>query len=53
MVHGENVNLLPYFNGCLASTNRGDSPQSVNFLDDGTHEQYFTPPSYPAPLNAD
>lgn len=30
------VNLAPYFNGALASTNRGGmSGVSVNFLDDG------------------
>ncbi|KAK5077680.1 hypothetical protein LTR70_009501 [Exophiala xenobiotica] len=32
---GENVNLLPYFNGCLKSTNGGGKPVSVNFLDGG------------------
>lgn len=33
---GEKVNLLPYFNGELASSNRGGSSGvSVNFLDDG------------------
>ena len=32
---GENVNLLPYFNGCLKSTNGGGMPVSVNFLDGG------------------
>ncbi|KAF2085788.1 hypothetical protein K490DRAFT_21082, partial [Saccharata proteae CBS 121410] len=35
-VNGTMVNLLPYFNGGLASTNRGgDEGTSVNFLDDG------------------
>jgi len=35
-VNGTDVNLLPYFNGGLASSNRGgDSGVSVNFLDDG------------------
>ncbi|GKT50133.1 uncharacterized protein ColSpa_10314 [Colletotrichum spaethianum] len=34
--NGENVNLLPYFNGELASSNRGGSSGvSVNFLDGG------------------
>ena len=34
--NGTAVNLLPYFNGMLASSNRGgDSGVSVNFLDDG------------------
>lgn len=34
--NGTEVNLLPYFNGGLASTNRGGSSGvSVNFLDDG------------------
>ena len=32
---GEQVNLLPYFNGCLESTNVNDMPSSVNFLDGG------------------
>ena len=32
---GEQVNLLPYFNGCLLSTNVNDVPSSVNFLDGG------------------
>ncbi|CAK1356001.1 hypothetical protein CB0940_00338 [Cercospora beticola] len=31
----EGVNLLPYFNGELVSTNAGGMPRSVNFLDDG------------------
>ncbi|KAI1077258.1 hypothetical protein F5B20DRAFT_583502 [Whalleya microplaca] len=36
---GEDVNLLPYFNGGLASSNRGGSSGvSVNFLDDGGAE---------------
>ncbi len=26
---------MPYFNGGLASTNRGDKAVAVNFLDDG------------------
>ncbi|KAI9653890.1 MAG: hypothetical protein M1829_001116 [Trizodia sp. TS-e1964] len=34
-VNGTDVNLAPYFNGKLASTNRGDKAVSVNFLDDG------------------
>ncbi|KAM6486366.1 hypothetical protein HDV62DRAFT_350760 [Trichoderma sp. SZMC 28011] len=35
-VNGKAVNLLPYFNGQLASTNTGGSHgQSVNFLDGG------------------
>lgn len=32
---GEQVNLLPYFNGCLKSTNVNNMPASVNFLDGG------------------
>lgn len=32
---GEQVNLLPYFNGCLLSTNVDNVPSSVNFLDGG------------------
>jgi hypothetical protein len=32
---GEQVNLLPYFNGCLLSTNVNNIPSSVNFLDGG------------------
>lgn len=32
---GEKVNLLPYFNGCLVSTNVNNKPSSVNFLDGG------------------
>lgn len=36
MVNGTKVNLLPYFNGELASSNRGGSSGvSVNFLDGG------------------
>lgn len=31
---GEAVDLLPYFNGCLKSSNRG-SPVALNFLDGG------------------
>lgn len=34
-VNGESVMLLPYFNGCLKSTNVNDQPASVNFLDSG------------------
>ncbi|KAH8176608.1 hypothetical protein LIA77_05026 [Sarocladium implicatum] len=34
-VDGEEVNLLPYFNGELKSTNRNDKAVSVNFLDGG------------------
>lgn len=33
--NGEKVNLLPYFNGCLLSTNVNNKPASVNFLDGG------------------
>jgi len=34
--NGTEVNLLPYFNGGLASSNRGgDQGVSINFLDDG------------------
>lgn len=36
MYNGEQVNLLPYFNGGLKSTNRGGMPVSLNFLDNGT-----------------
>jgi len=37
--NGDDVNLLPYFTGDLASTNRGgDKGVSVNFLDDGGAE---------------
>lgn len=32
--NGESVNLLPYFNGCLKSSNRG-RPVAINFLDGG------------------
>lgn len=32
---GEKVDLLPYFNGCLKSSNVNNMPASVNFLDDG------------------
>lgn len=32
---GEQVMLLPYFNGCLVSTNVNDVASSVNFLDGG------------------
>lgn len=35
MYNGEEVNLLPYFNGCLESTNVNGKPASVNFLDGG------------------
>lgn len=36
MVNGTAVNLLPYFNGGFASSNRGGmSGVSINFLDDG------------------
>lgn len=36
MAEGEQVNLLPYFSGGLASTNTGGMVgQSVNFLDGG------------------
>jgi hypothetical protein len=31
---GEDVMLLPYFNGCLRSSNRGQ-PVAINFLDGG------------------
>lgn len=38
-VNGTDVNLLPYFNGELASSNRGGGTGvSVNFLDDGGAE---------------
>ena len=29
------VNLMPYFNGGLASSNRGNKATAINFLDDG------------------
>lgn len=29
------VNLVPYFNGGLLSSNRGDKAVAINFLDDG------------------
>lgn len=32
---GNKVNLLPYFNGGLNSTNRDDKAVAINFLDDG------------------
>lgn len=32
---GEQVNLLPYFNGCLKSSNVDGRPAAVNFLDGG------------------
>lgn len=32
---GEEVNLLPYFNGCLKSANRNNMPVAINFLDGG------------------
>lgn len=35
MYNGTEVNLLPYFDGTLASTNRGGSAVAVNFLDGG------------------
>lgn len=39
MYKGNEVNLLPYFDGTLASTNRGgDMGVSVNFLDGGAAE---------------
>ena len=35
-INGTEVNLLPYFDGGLASSNRGGSSGvAVNFLDDG------------------
>ena len=38
MFNGKNVNLLPYFNGALASSNRGNKATAVNFLDGGGAE---------------
>ncbi|KAF3909006.1 hypothetical protein ABW21_db0202118 [Orbilia brochopaga] len=32
---GQEISLLPYFNGGLVSTNRGTEPSVINFLDDG------------------
>ena len=34
-VNGTDVNLMPYFNGALQSSNRGNNGVAVNFLDDG------------------
>jgi protein-disulfide isomerase len=34
-VNGTKVNLLPYFDGSLVSTNRGGKASAVSFLDDG------------------
>jgi hypothetical protein len=33
--NGEAVNLLPYFDGTLASSNRGGQAVAINFLDGG------------------
>ena len=33
--NGQEVNLLPYFDGTLKSTNRSGSAVAINFLDDG------------------
>jgi len=33
--NGANINLLPFFNGCLNSTNRRNASVSRNFLDGG------------------
>lgn len=33
--NGTKVNLMPYFNGGLASSNRGNKAVAINFLDDG------------------
>jgi hypothetical protein len=39
MFNGTEVNLLPFFDGTMKSTNRGgDSGESVNFLDGGGAE---------------
>ena len=35
---GTDVNLLPYFNGELASSNRGNKAVAINFLDGGAAE---------------
>jgi hypothetical protein len=35
MYNGTMVNLLPYFDGTLESSNRGGKAKSVNFLDGG------------------
>lgn len=32
---GEKVDLLPYFNGCLKSSNQDGRPAAINFLDGG------------------
>lgn len=38
-INGTDVNLLPYFTGELASSNRGgDQGVAINFLDDGGAE---------------
>lgn len=37
-VDDEDVKLAPYFSGALKSTNRGDKPTCVNFLDGGGAE---------------
>ncbi|KAI5369880.1 hypothetical protein Slin15195_G007580 [Septoria linicola] len=49
----EGVNLLPYFNGDLVSTNAGGMPRSVNFLDDASERHRFgtiPPPHSPLPI---
>jgi hypothetical protein len=33
--NGTDINLLPYFDGSLKSTNRGGSATNLSFLDDG------------------
>ena len=36
--NGKTINLLPYFDGSLVSTNNGGSPSVMNFLDGGGAE---------------
>lgn len=50
-VNGETVNLTPYFNGALKSTNRNGMATSVNFLDGGSEYNLKVRPC-PAPLTA-
>lgn len=45
MAEGEQVNLLPYFSGALASTNRNNMPTSVNFIDGGGADAIIANPT--------
>ncbi|KAF2763158.1 hypothetical protein EJ05DRAFT_534560 [Pseudovirgaria hyperparasitica] len=47
-VNGTDVNLLPYFDGSLASTNRNGEAVSVNFLADGGATPLTASPPKPA-----